>query len=79
MKHFVRKLPDPLIPDAQYMAFVLANRLKDPAERMMGLRGQIHNMPICHYETFKFLATHLHKVASYSEVSIQEAWFLLKP
>ena len=45
------------------------NRKKDPEERLHGLRRLIHMLPIPHYETLKFLITHLRQVADHSEVN----------
>lgn len=39
------------------------NRKEDPEERLKGLRRLIHMLPTPHYETLKFLITHLRKVA----------------
>ncbi|XP_071500827.1 rho GTPase-activating protein 21-like isoform X2 [Diadema antillarum] len=72
LKLFFRKLPNPLVPNAQYQAFIAANRLEEPSERMWALRRQIHNLPDHHYETFKFLANHLKVVAANADVNRME-------
>lgn len=49
------------------------NRKEDPEERLKGLRRLIHMLPTPHYETLKFLITHLRKVADNASAN-KVAW-----
>ncbi|XP_076815178.1 uncharacterized protein LOC143461228 isoform X2 [Clavelina lepadiformis] len=72
LKSFFRKLPDPLFTNELYEDFISMNRKKDSEERLNGLRRLIHMLPAPHYETLKFLVSHLKKVADNSDVNKME-------
>uniref|UniRef100_H2YYA7 Rho-GAP domain-containing protein n=1 Tax=Ciona savignyi TaxID=51511 RepID=H2YYA7_CIOSA len=48
------------------------NRKKDPEERLNGLRRLVHMLPAPHYQTLKFLISHLRKVADNCDVNKME-------
>ncbi|XP_043945772.1 rho GTPase-activating protein 21 isoform X2 [Protopterus annectens] len=72
LKSFFRKLPEPLFTNERYADFIEANRKEDPAERLKSLKRLIHDLPEHHYETLKFLSTHLKTVAENSEKNKME-------
>ncbi|OWF42359.1 rho GTPase-activating protein 21-like isoform X2 [Mizuhopecten yessoensis] len=69
LKAFFRKLPDPLITTELYQSFINANQTGDPERRMLKVKRLLHDLPEHHFETFRHLAEHLNKVASYDQVN----------
>ncbi|KAM3929547.1 rho GTPase-activating protein 21 isoform 3-T3 [Leptodactylus fuscus] len=72
LKSFFRKLPEPLFTNEKYNDFIEANRKEDPKERLIALKRLILDLPEHHYETLKFLCTHLKTVAENSEKNKME-------
>ncbi|XP_073533623.1 rho GTPase-activating protein 21 isoform X4 [Phyllobates terribilis] len=72
LKSFFRKLPEPLFTNDKYNDFIEANRKEDPKERLITLKRLIHELPDHHFETLKFLCTHLKTVAENSEKNKME-------
>ncbi|XP_069504263.1 rho GTPase-activating protein 21 isoform X2 [Ambystoma mexicanum] len=72
LKSFFRKLPEPLFTNDKYADFIEANRTEDPVERLKILKRLIYDLPEHHYETLKFLSTHLKTVAENSEKNKME-------
>nr|XP_033787272.1 rho GTPase-activating protein 21 isoform X2 [Geotrypetes seraphini]XP_033787273.1 rho GTPase-activating protein 21 isoform X2 [Geotrypetes seraphini]XP_033787274.1 rho GTPase-activating protein 21 isoform X2 [Geotrypetes seraphini] len=72
LKSFFRKLPEPLFTNDRYADFIDANRKEDPVERLKTLKRLIYDLPEHHYETLKFLSTHLKTVAENSEKNKME-------
>ncbi|XP_029444539.1 rho GTPase-activating protein 21 isoform X2 [Rhinatrema bivittatum] len=72
LKSFFRKLPEPLFTNDRYADFIEANRKEDPVERLKTLKRLIYDLPEHHYETLKFLSTHLKTVAENSEKNKME-------
>ncbi|KAM9308058.1 rho GTPase-activating protein 21 [Gastrophryne carolinensis] len=72
LKSFFRKLPEPLFTNDKYNDFIDANRKEDPNERLKTLRNLVQDLPIHHYQTLKFLCTHLKTVAENSEKNKME-------
>lgn len=52
-----------------YDDFIEANRCPDEDKRKLKLKRFIHLLPIHHNETFKHMAEHLNKVASYGNIN----------
>ncbi|XP_075443716.1 rho GTPase-activating protein 21 isoform X9 [Ascaphus truei] len=72
LKSFFRKLPEPLFTNDKYNDFIEANRKEDPVERLKTLKRLIIDLPDHHYETLKFLSTHLKTVAENSQKNKME-------
>lgn len=72
LKSFFRKLPEPLFTNEKYNDFIEANRKEDPNERLKTLRNLIRELPAHHYQTLRFLCTHLKTVAENSEKNKME-------
>uniref|UniRef100_A0A8C5PQK1 Rho GTPase activating protein 21 n=1 Tax=Leptobrachium leishanense TaxID=445787 RepID=A0A8C5PQK1_9ANUR len=72
LKSFFRKLPEPLFTNDKYNDFIEANRRENPNERLKTLKRLIKDLPDHHYETLKFLSTHLKTVAENSEKNKME-------
>lgn len=69
LKTFFRRLPDSLITSERYKEFILTNRLSDPKDRLIALKRLIGNLPDYNFETLKYLAIHLRKVAEHGDVN----------
>ncbi|KAI8737865.1 rho GTPase-activating protein 21 isoform X1 [Biomphalaria glabrata] len=73
LKSFFRKLPEPLIPADMYDAFIEANRYPDEDKRKLKIKRLLHLLPQHNNETFKHMAEHLNKVASYGNINKMDA------
>lgn len=71
LKAFLRQLPEPLIPDEMYPAFISADK-KRGATRMRDLKTCLGNLPAFNYHTMQHLMRHLHKVAENCAVNLMD-------
>lgn len=69
LKTFFRRLPDSLITSMKYKEFIQTNRLPDGKARLIALKKLVHTLPDYNYETLKYLAIHLRKVAELGEIN----------
>lgn len=69
LKTYFRRLPDSLITTEKYKQFIETNRLPDPQSRLVALKQLIKTLPDYNYETLKYLAIHLRKVAEHGEMN----------
>lgn len=69
LKTYFRRLPDSLITSEKYKRFIETNRLEDAHSRLMALKQLIRTLPDYNYETLKYLAIHLRKVAEHGDVN----------
>ncbi|XP_041847777.1 rho GTPase-activating protein 21 isoform X2 [Melanotaenia boesemani] len=72
LKSFFRKLPEPLFTNEKYADFIDANRAEDSVERLKELKRLIYELPVHHFETLKFLCSHLKKVSDNCEKNKME-------
>ncbi|RUS82921.1 hypothetical protein EGW08_009305, partial [Elysia chlorotica] len=73
LKSFFRKIDDPLVPSDFYDNFIEANRHPDESKRKLKIKRLLHLLPPHHHETFKHMAEHLNKVASYGNINKMDA------
>jgi len=73
LKLFFRKLPDPLMTDDLYTKVIKANQTENSERRMLKLKKLLHDLPEVNFETFRFLARHLSRIASREEVNKMDA------
>ncbi|GFS02099.1 rho GTPase-activating protein 21 [Elysia marginata] len=73
LKSFFRKLEDPLVPAEYYESFIEANRHPDESKRKLKIKRLLHLLPPHHHETFRHMAEHLNKVASYGNMNKMDA------
>lgn len=52
-----------------YEPVIAAYRLQNPEKKMLKLKKLLHELPEHNFETFRFLAQHLNRVASREEVN----------
>ena len=57
------------IVEELYDAIIVANRIENPERRMLKIKKLIHELPEHNFETLRFLAQHLNRVASREEMN----------
>lgn len=62
LKKFLRELPDPIIPVMFYDKFVETSKIASDAEAVKQLRAHIHELPIYHNMTLKYIMIHLIRI-----------------
>lgn len=62
LKKFLRELPDPIIPVMFYDKFVETSKIASDAEAVKQLRAYIHDLPIYHNMTLKYIMIHLIRI-----------------
>lgn len=62
LKKFLRELPDPIIPVMFYDKFVETSKIASDAEAVKQLRAHIHDLPIYHNMTLKYIMIHLIRI-----------------
>jgi hypothetical protein len=73
LKLFFRKLPDSLMTDELYQKVITANQTENSERRMLRLKKLLHDLPDANFETFRFLARHLSRVAGKEDVNKMDA------
>ncbi|KAK8724103.1 hypothetical protein OTU49_017494 [Cherax quadricarinatus] len=69
LKQFFQKLPDPLFTIELYPLFIEASKVEDPSQRMVELKKLVQELPYHHYETLRFLITHLNNIVTHSDMN----------
>lgn len=67
LKHFLRDLPDPLLTNAQYSAYIQAAKIDDEIVRRDTIHALVNALPDPNYATLRVLALHLNRVAQHSD------------
>lgn len=62
LKKFLRELPDPIIPVMFYDKFVETSKIASDAEAVKQLKAHIHDLPIYHNMTLKYIMIHLIRI-----------------
>lgn len=62
LKKFLRELPDPIIPVMFYDKFVETSKIASDTEAVKQLRAHIHDLPIHHNMTLKYIMIHLIRI-----------------
>ena len=52
-----------------YEPIIAANRTENPEKRMLRIKKVLHDLPDVNFETFRFMACHLNKVAESAEIN----------
>ncbi|KJE95095.1 chimerin 1 [Capsaspora owczarzaki ATCC 30864] len=74
LKAYIRELPNPLIPFEFFDRFLAtAKSSQTPAEQLIEYQKHIADLPAPHYETLKFLMSHLNDVVAQSAVNKMNA------
>ncbi|KAK4219010.1 hypothetical protein QBC37DRAFT_166256 [Rhypophila decipiens] len=82
LKQFFRDLPDPLLTNEHYQAFVEAAKQEDDIVRRDSLHAIINSLPDPNYATLRALTLHLHRVmenASVNRMSSQNLAIVFGP
>ncbi|XP_013415832.1 rho GTPase-activating protein 35-like [Lingula anatina] len=69
VKTFFRELQEPLIPNKLNNEFISAAGIHDKTRRLQALREVLQKLPAGNYRVLKFIATHLNKVTTLSDVN----------
>jgi len=67
VKSFLRRLPDPLLTDERYHAFIQAAEEEDPEACCEKMQFLINDLPPHNYETLRTVILHLKNVADHGE------------
>lgn len=62
LKKFLRELPDPIIPVMFYDKFVETSKIASDTEAVKQLKAHIHDLPIYHNMTLKYIMIHLIRI-----------------
>lgn len=62
LKKFLRELPDPIIPVMFYDKFVETSKIASDTKAVEQLKAHIHDMPIYHNMTLKYIMIHLIRI-----------------
>jgi len=73
IKSFLRRLPDPLLTDDRYQAFVVAADETDPEKCLEKMQYLISDLPDNNYETLRAVVMHLKNVAEHGESNRMDA------
>ncbi|OMJ25396.1 Beta-chimaerin [Smittium culicis] len=69
LKHFLRELPEPLIPFNLFSGFINAADISDYDERLWAIKDLINTLPERNFTVLKHLVEHLEKVTDYEEIN----------
>jgi len=69
LKTFFRRLPESLVTAKKYKEFIETNKLTDSKARLFALKKLLASLPEYNFETLKYLAIHLRKVAEHGELN----------
>ncbi|OLY78371.1 Rho GTPase-activating protein 23 [Smittium mucronatum] len=69
LKHFLRELPEPLIPYNLFSGFINAADISDYDERLWAIKDLINTLPERNFTVLKHLIEHLEKVTDYEETN----------
>lgn len=71
LKAFLRQLPEPLIPDEMYPAFIAADKRRGET-RLRDLKDNLNLLPVYNYHTMRHLMRHLHRVSESRAVNLMD-------
>ncbi|KAL7033688.1 hypothetical protein ACKWTF_007679 [Chironomus riparius] len=69
LKLYLRLLPIPLITFQAYPVFITATKEKSETEIVQKLRDAVKTLPTAHLNCFKYIITHLNRVAAHQAVN----------
>ncbi|XP_026140120.1 beta-chimaerin [Carassius auratus] len=67
LKLYLRDLPIPVITYDVYSKFIQAAKITDPDSRLEAVHDGLLQLPPAHYETLRYLMTHLKRVTMYEK------------
>ncbi|XP_048849894.1 beta-chimaerin-like [Brienomyrus brachyistius] len=73
LKLYLRDLPIPIITYDLYSRFIQAAKITDPDARLEAIHDGLLLLPPAHYETLRFLVTHLKRVTSFEKDNLMNA------
>uniref|UniRef100_A0A8C4QCW4 N-chimaerin n=1 Tax=Eptatretus burgeri TaxID=7764 RepID=A0A8C4QCW4_EPTBU len=73
LKLYFRDLPIPLITYDAYPKFIDASKISDSDERLEAIHEALKLLPLAHYETLRFLMSHLKRLTLYEKENLMNA------
>ncbi|KAI4885741.1 hypothetical protein NFI96_000240 [Prochilodus magdalenae] len=73
LKLYLRDLPIPVITYDVYSKFIQAAKINDPDARLEAVHDGLLQLPPAHYETLRYLMTHLKRVTMYEKDNLMNA------
>ncbi|KAI5106123.1 beta-chimaerin [Silurus meridionalis] len=73
LKLYLRDLPIPVITYNVYSKFIQAAKINDPDTRLEAIHDGLLQLPPAHYETLRYLMTHLKRVTMYEKENLMNA------
>uniref|UniRef100_A0A8B9L0Y6 Chimerin 2 n=1 Tax=Astyanax mexicanus TaxID=7994 RepID=A0A8B9L0Y6_ASTMX len=73
LKLYLRDLPIPVITYDVYSKFIQAAKINDPDARLEAVHDGLLQLPPAHYETLRYLMSHLKKVTMYEKDNLMSA------
>ncbi|KAK2855039.1 hypothetical protein Q7C36_006908 [Tachysurus vachellii] len=73
LKLYLRDLPIPVITYDVYTKFIQAAKINDPDTRLEAIHDGLLQLPPAHYETLRYLMTHLKRVTMYEKDNLMNA------
>ncbi|XP_052002411.1 beta-chimaerin-like isoform X2 [Xyrauchen texanus] len=73
LKLYLRDLPIPVITYDVYYKFIQAAKITDPDSRLEAVHDGLLQLPPAHYETLRYLMTHLKRVTVYEKENYMTA------
>ncbi|XP_053483845.1 beta-chimaerin isoform X3 [Ictalurus punctatus] len=73
LKLYLRDLPIPVITYDVYSKFIQAAKMNDPDTRLEAIHDGLLQLPPAHYETLRYLMTHLKRVTVYEKDNLMSA------
>ncbi|XP_078464783.1 rho GTPase-activating protein 35-like isoform X2 [Lampetra fluviatilis] len=67
LKSFFTALPEPLIPYEQQKSLADAVGIENEKDMITALQDVVKKLPQIHYDVFKFIITHLHRVYQHNQ------------
>ncbi|XP_076826850.1 beta-chimaerin [Brachyhypopomus gauderio] len=73
LKLYLRDLPIPVITYDVYSKFILAAKMADPDSRLEAVHDGLLQLPPAHYETLRYLISHLKRVTMFEKDNLMNA------
>uniref|UniRef100_A0A4W4FZW6 Beta-chimaerin n=1 Tax=Electrophorus electricus TaxID=8005 RepID=A0A4W4FZW6_ELEEL len=73
LKLYLRDLPIPVITYDVYSKFILAAKMTDPDSRLEAIHDGLLQLPPAHYETLRYLVSHLKRVTMFEKDNLMNA------
>ncbi|EEB09323.1 rho-type GTPase activating protein Rga4 [Schizosaccharomyces japonicus yFS275] len=73
LKQYLRNLPNPIITFDQYYPLIEASGIRKPAEKLIGIKRVISNLPSIHGQVLRLIMFHLANVVKMSHLNLMNS------